>query len=488
MSENPRKPRQTELQRALSARHLNMIAIGGAIGTGLFVASGATISTAGPGGALLAYALIGFMVYLLMQSLGEMATYLPVTGSFEEYATRYVSPSFGFATGWNYWFNWSITVAAELVAAAIVMKFWFPDVPSAVWSGSFLVVICIINYFRVKAYGESEFWFASIKVCAIIIFIVLGLAMIFGILSGHDAGFANWTLTDGEKSAPFVNGWTGVLAVFMIAGYSFQGTEMVAVAAGETKEPEKNIPRAINSIFWRILLFYIVAIAIIGTLVAFNDPNLLRNDDTDIAYSPFTMVFERAGIAVAASVMNAVIFTAIFSAGNSGLYSSTRMLFALARSGKAPRVFGLLDHRGVPVYALAATAFVGLACFATSFMGDGAAYGWLINISAMSGFILWISIAWSHYNFRRAYVAQGGDVARLPFRARWFPFGPIVALLMCAVVIIGQGFENIKSGASVWLILSSYVGLFAFFAVWGIHKIVTKSRAVELGDADMSRP
>lgn len=228
-----------ELQRALSSRHLNMIAIGGAIGTGLFVASGATIATAGPGGALLAYALIGFMVYLLMQSLGEMATYIPVTGSFEEYATRYISPSFGFATGWNYWFNWSITIAAELVAAAIVMKFWFPDVPSHIWSGSFLIAIFIINLFRVKAYGESEFWFASIKVCAIIFFIVLGLAMIFGIISGNDAGFSNWVLQDGDKKAPFVNGWLGVFSVFIIAGFSFQGTEMVAVAAGETKDPEK---------------------------------------------------------------------------------------------------------------------------------------------------------------------------------------------------------------------------------------------------------
>ncbi len=477
-----------ELQRALSSRHLNMIAIGGAIGTGLFVASGATIATAGPGGALLAYALIGFMVYLLMQSLGEMATYIPVTGSFEEYATRYISPSFGFATGWNYWFNWSITIAAELVAAAIVMKFWFPDVPSHIWSGSFLIAIFIINLFRVKAYGESEFWFASIKVCAIIFFIVLGLAMIFGIISGNDAGFSNWVLQDGDKKAPFVNGWLGVFSVFIIAGFSFQGTEMVAVAAGETKDPEKNIPKAINSIFWRILLFYILAIAIIGTLVAFNDPNLLKNDDTDIAYSPFTMVFERAGIAVAASVMNAVIFTAIFSAGNSGLYSSTRMLYALARSGKAPKIFGELNSHGVPVYALCATAFVGLSCFATSFMGDGAAYGWLINLSAMSGFILWISIAWSHYNFRRAYVAQGGDVKKLTFYAKWFPFGPIVALIMCSVVIIAQGFDAFRSGASLTVILSGYIGLIAFLLVWAIHKLVTKSKAVNLTEANMSRP
>ncbi len=477
-----------ELKKELGARHLNMIAIGGAIGTGLFVASGATIATAGPGGALLAYALVGFMVYLLMQSLGEMATYIPITGSFEEYATRYVSPSFGFATGWNYWFNWSITVAAELVAAAIIMKFWFPDVPSNVWSALFLAVIIVINYFSVKAYGESEFWFASIKVAAILVFIVLGVAMIFGIISGHDGGFGNWVLSDGEKKAPFVGGWFSILTVFMVAGFSFQGTEMVAVAAGETKEPEKNIPRAINSIFWRILLFYIFAIAIIGTLVAFNDPNLLKNNETDIALSPFTMVFERAGIAFAASVMNAVIFTAIFSAGNSGLYSSTRMLYALAKSGKAPKIFARLDGRGVPVFALVATSVVASACFLTSLMGDGSAYTWLINISAMSGFILWIGIAWSHYNFRKAYVCQGGDLSRLPFVAKWYPFGPLAALVMCSVIIVGQGLDIFSSGVSVLKFLSCYIGLFAFLAIWLGHKVLTKSKGVKLDKANLARP
>ncbi len=359
-----------KLKRGMNSRHLNMIAIGGAIGTGLFVASGNTIATAGPGGALLAYALIGFMVYLLMQSLGEMATYMPVAGSFEEYSARFISPSFGFAIGWNYWFNCAITVAAELVAAAIVMKFWFPDVPSTLWSALFLSVIIIINYFSSGVFGESEFWFALIKVVTVLAFIILGLAMIFGIMNGHSGGFSNWTLvSDSGESAPFVNGWFGILAVFMVAGFSFQGTELVAVAAGEAKNPEKSIPKAINAIFWRILLFYIFAIAIIGTLVPFTDPNLLRNDETDIAQSPFTMVFNRAGIAFAASVMNAVIFTAIFSAGNSWLYSSTRMLYALAHSGKAPKIFGKTNKRGVPIYALIATAIIGAACFFTSFMG-----------------------------------------------------------------------------------------------------------------------
>ncbi|EAJ5693831.1 TPA: amino acid permease [Campylobacter fetus] len=477
-----------KLKRGMNSRHLNMIAIGGAIGTGLFVASGNTIATAGPGGALLAYALIGFMVYLLMQSLGEMATYMPVAGSFEEYSARFISPSFGFAIGWNYWFNCAITVAAELVAAAIVMKFWFPDVPSTLWSALFLSVIIIINYFSSGVFGESEFWFALIKVVTVLAFIILGLAMIFGIMNGHSGGFSNWTLvSDGGESAPFVNGWFGILAVFMVAGFSFQGTELVAVAAGEAKNPEKSIPKAINAIFWRILLFYIFVIAIIGTLVPFTDPNLLRNDETDIAQSPFTMVFNRAGIAFAASVMNAVIFTAIFSAGNSWLYSSTRMLYALAHSGKAPKIFGKTNKRGVPIYALIATAIIGAACFFTSFMGDGSAYSWLINASALAGFITWMGVAWAHYKFRKAYVLQGNDPANLPFRAKWYPLGPTLALIMCAIVIIGQNFESFMQGKDMVSLLTSYVGLYLFLGIWFVHKIMTKSKPIDPLKADLSR-
>ncbi len=472
------------LKRAMKPRHLQMIAIGGAIGTGLFVASGNTIAQAGPGGALLAYALIGFMVYLLMQSLGEMATYMPVAGSFETYATRCVSPSFGFALGWNFWYNWAITVAAELVAAAIIMKFWFPEVDAIIWSGLFLFIIILINYFSSGAYGESEFWFALIKVVTVIVFIGLGIAMIFGILNGHTGGFSNWTNGD----APFVNGWMGILAIFMVAGFSFQGTELVAVAAGEAKDPNKSIPKAVNAIFWRILLFYIFAIAIIGTLIAYTDPNLLKNNETDIAFSPFTLVFERAGIAFAASLMNAVILTAILSAGNSGLYSSTRMLYALSHSKKAPEIFGKTDKRGVPVYALIATALIGCACFLTSFLGDGSAYIWLVNASGLAGFITWIGIAWSHYKFRKAYVAQGHDPADLPYRAKWFPLGPIVALLMCLIVIIGQNYEAFVGKTNFISLLTSYIGLFLFLAIWFGHKIITKSKAISAIDADISRP
>ncbi|WP_246418862.1 amino acid permease [Micrococcus cohnii] len=472
------------MRRTLKTRHLTMIAMGGAIGTGLFVASGNSIATAGPGGALLAYVLIGFMVFLLMQSLGEMASYLPVSGAFEEYATRFVSPSFGFAIGWNYWYNWAITVAAELVAAALVMRYWLPDVPSWIWSALFLAILFGLNALSTRSYGESEFWFSLIKVATVVIFLVLGVLMILGIMGGEAPGFENWTT--GE--APFVGGGFGLMAIFLVAGFSFQGTELVGVAAGEAEDPEKNVPTAIRTVFFRILLFYVGAITIIGFLIPYTSPNLLGSDVEDISISPFTLVFENAGVLAAATVMNAVILTAILSAGNSGLYASTRMLWALADSGKAPRFLAKVNRRGVPMNALLVTTLVGALCFLTTLIGDGAAYVWLVSASGLAGFIVWMGIAWSHYRFRRAYLAQGRDLADLPYKAALFPLGPIVALLMCAVVVLGQNFEAFAAGtADLLSIVTAYIGLPLFLAVWLGHKLVTKSRPVRYEDADLSR-
>lgn len=470
------------LHRGLRARHLNMIAIGGSIGTGLFVASGATISQAGPGGALLAYALIGAMVFFLMQSLGEMATYSPVVGSFGEYGTRYVSPSFGFAMGWNYWFNWAITVAAELVAAALVMSYWFPNTPSILWSALFLTILFLINAISARTFGEGEFWFASIKVLTVLVFLGLGVLMIAGIMGGESPGFENWTTGD----APFVNGGLGILSVFMVAGFSFQGTEMVGIAAGEAEDPDRTIPRAIRAVFWRILLFYIAAIAVIGFLIPYTDPSLL-NPDGDIALSPFTLVFHRAGVASAAAVMNAVILTSVLSAGTSGLYASTRMLYGLAKAGQAPRIFLKTTKRGIPMPALLATTIVGAASFLTSLIGDGGAYTWLVNASGLAGFITWVGIAWSHYKFRKAYVAQGNDPADLPFRASWFPFGPLLALFMTLVVIIGQNTEALLGQTEFASLISSYIGLPLFLALWAGHKLITRAPAVKAEEADLTR-
>lgn len=476
-----KKGEVTKLKRKLKSRHLTMISLGGSIGTGLFLASGGAIHSAGPGGALLAYALIGVMVYFLMTSLAEMAAYMPVAGTFSTYATKFVDPALGFALGWNYWYNWAITIAAELSAATIIMKFWFPHTPSIVWSAACLLIMFLLNYLSVKGFGEAEYWFAIIKVVTVIAFIIIGALMIFGIMGGKAIGFHNLTIADG----PVHGGFLAVLGIFMAAGFSFQGTELLGVAAGESEDPEKTIPHAVKSVFWRILLFYILAIFVIGLLIPFTDSRLTADD---ITMSPFTIVFQRAGIAFAASVMNAIILTAVLSAGNSGMYASTRMLWELARDGKAPKFLGKLNKRGVPVNALIVTALVGTVAFLASFFGDGAVYNWLLNASGLSGFIAWLGIAISHYRFRRAYVAQGKALSDLPYRSKWFPFGPLFAFAVCTVVILGQNYQAFLGDHIKWeSVFVSYIGLPIFIAVWLIYKFVKKTKVVSLQECDFNR-
>jgi len=473
----------TALKRGLASRHMQMIAIGGAIGTGLFLASGATVANAGPGGALVAYAAIGLMVLLLMQSLGEMSAHQPVAGSFQTFATKFISPSFGFAMGWNYWFNWAVTVAADLVASGLVMAYWFPSVPSWIWAVGFLVIVVGLNALSARVYGEAEFWLAAIKVVIVIVFVLSGVFMIAGVMGENSPGLSNWTIGD----APFHNGFVGVIAVFMIAGFSFQGTELVGVAAGESENPRRDVPRSIRTVFWRIMFFYIGAIAVIGFLIPFTDPRLLDSAEDNIAVAPFTLVFDNAGVLAAAAIMNAVILTSILSAGNSGLYASTRMLYALAESGQAPKLFSKLNSRGVPIPALIATTAIGALCFISSLIGDGAAYTWLINASGLAGFITWMGIAWCHYKFRRAFLAQGHSVDELPFKAIFFPLGPIVALLMCAFVIAGQNLEVYTGNIDLGTLISAYVGLPLFLALWWGHKLVTKAPKVDPMQADLRR-
>jgi lysine-specific permease len=468
-----------QLKRGLKARHLTLISIGGSIGTGLFLASGASIHDAGPGGALLAYIAIGLMVYLLMMSLGEMAAFLPESGSFSTYATRFIDPSLGFALGWNYWYNWAITIAVEISAGALVMKFWFPHSSTFLWSALFLIIMFGLNYLSVKAYGESEYWFSMIKVVTIIIFLIVGLLLILGIMGGKAVGFTNFT----AGHSPFHGVFLAILGIFMVAGFSFQGTELVGIAAGESENPEKNVPKAIRQIFWRILLFYVFAILVIGLLIPYTNPNLVSSDLKDIAVSPFTLVFKRAGLAVAASVMNAVILTSVLSAGNSGMYASTRMLWVLAKEGKAPKLFAQVDKRGVPVNALLATAFIGMFAFLASLFGQGTVYMWLLNASGMSGFIAWLGIAMTHYRFRKAYVAQGRNLDDLPFKARWFPFGPIFAFVLCLIVILGQNYGAFIGDKIDWNgIAISYIGLPLFLLLWFGYKWSKKTKVVSLQD------
>lgn len=436
MKHQQKQERET-LERGLKSRHLSMIAIGGTIGTGLFLAMGGTIADAGPGGALVAYIIMGIVVYFMMTALGEMATKLPIPGAFTAYADRFIDPAWGFMNGWCYWFGCSMTVAAELVAGAIIIKYWFPGSNSTLWAILFMAILLAFNLFSVKGFGEAEYWFAGIKVVVTIVFLVIGVLMILGIMKGNDAGFSNWVLDGGDSGkAPFPNGLSGVILVFLVAAFSFSNTEVVGLTAAESENPRKDVPKAIKSVFWRILLFYLGTIVIIATIVPFTEPTLLDAAEDNIAASPFTIVFKNAGFAAAASVMNAVILTSVLSCGNSTMYSASRTLQVMAKKGTAPKFFGKLSKSGVPVRAVIATAVVGATAFVASLVGDGIAYTAAYYLCGIAGVINWLTISLAHYRFRKGWIKQGHTLDELEYKAPLYPFGTLFAIVICILVTI----------------------------------------------------
>ncbi|QCP54570.1 amino acid permease [Trinickia violacea] len=474
----------TTLKRRLQSRHIAMIAIGGSIGTGLFVASGASVAQAGPGGAIAAYIVIGLMVYFVVTGLGEMAALMPVSGSFAIYGEKYVDEGFGVALGWTYWYSWAVTIAVELVAAQLVMHYWFPGVPGVWWGAAFLVLIFLLNTLSVRGFGESEYWFSLIKVVTVIAFVVTGLLIAAGALRGATAvGWRNFTIGD----APFVGGLHAMMSVALIAGFSFLGTELVGITAGESEHPRTTIPKAVRQIFWRIMLFYVLAIFVIGLLIPYTDPNLLKSDVTDIGMSPFTLVFRHAGLSLAADAMNIVILTAVLSAGNSGTYAATRMLYNLATEGRAPRMFATLSPGGVPRNALYVTMAVGGLCFLTSLTNNQGIYLWLLNTVGITGFIAWLGIAVCHYRFRRGFLKQGYRLEQLPYRAKWFPFGPIFAFVLCLVISLGQDYQAFFASRIDWMeVLSIYVWIPLFVAIWWGYRRRRKSRLVRYEDMEIN--
>ncbi len=444
-----------QLQRTLKGRHLTMIAIGGSIGTGLFIATGYTVHQGGPGGVLAAYTLVAFMVYFLIMSLGEMATWLPCSGSFATYCSKFVSPSFGFAVGWNYWFNWAVVIGIEIVASAIVMKYWFPTVPAWIWSLLFVAIIVSINMFSAKIYGETEYWFASIKVVAVIAFLITGVGMLFGVVGPQGAvGLTNYTHSVGGL---FPNGWVAVLSCTFTAVFCFLGTELVGIAAGEGENPEVNIPKAIKTVFIRIIIFYLGATFMVAALIPWQDGS--------VNISPFTLIFSRAGIPFAASIMNFVVLTSTLSCANSGLYASSRMVYAMAKEGKAPKIFTKVSKQGVPVPALLLTALMGSGAFLSKFIAADTVYILLVSASGLATLFSWFGIALSHYKFRKWFVGEGNSIKDLTFIAPFFPVGPWVAGILCIVVIVGQFFDPTAR-------LTAITGVPLFFIVWayGFYK------------------
>ncbi len=458
----------SSLSKKLETRHINMIAIGGSIGTGLFLASGYAISVAGPGGALLAYVGMAVVVYFLMTSLAEMSAFKPSAGSFCDYSTNYVGKSFGFAMGYNYWLSWASTIAVEISAASLVMSYWFPDVNPLIFSVIFFLLILFSNIFAVRIYGEVEYWLSFFKVSAIIAFIVLGA---FSIYHQPHFGTNRWHIDD----APFHGGYYGFIYVFLFVGFSFQGTELVGLASEETKNPETTIPNAIKMVFWRLSLFYILSIAVISLLVSFNDPRLVTQDS--VITSPYTLVFANYVGKYAADVVNFVILIAILSAANACLYSSTRILWYLGNSRQAPKIFAKVGRYGIPNVALGCSAIFGSLVFLSSIVGNGVFFGYVVQISSLAGFVVWLGIALSHYKFRKNFLPKNGGEEILKYKARFFPFAPLIAIFVVLVVIIGQFFGISHEKRTIASLLVTYSSVIFFLVIYVGHKLIARVKS-----------
>ncbi|KAI8975639.1 amino acid permease/ SLC12A domain-containing protein [Mycotypha africana] len=467
------------LHRGLKARHIQMIALGGTIGTGLFMASGKAISNGGPGGALVAYAIIGILIFCVMMSLGEMAAYIPVSGSFAHYAKRFVDPSLGFMLGWIYWVNWSVGVAVELTGVAMMMEFWVKSVNSVVWSIICLALLVAINVFSVKGYGEIEYWISFVKVITVIVFIIVGLCVDTGAAGGDHIGSRNFHLDGGA----FPYGFLGVFNVLLTAAFSFNGVEIVGITAGESQNPHKTVPAAVKQVFFRIVLFYFLSILIIGLVIPYTDPDLLRGS-SDVAVSPFTLVFRKAGAAWAADLMNAIILITMISAGNSGVYSSSRTLLALAESGSAPKFFKRINRWGIPVYAVLATCAIGCLAFLTSLWGSGEVFNWLTALPSVAGLIVWVTIAITHLRFRKGLKAQGKSLTSLPYVAPFFPFGDIFVIVLGTIVIFGQGYQTFIPPIQAKNCVSSYLSVMFCVVLYCGHKLIKRPKFVKPSEMD----
>ncbi|ODN77929.1 hypothetical protein L202_05028 [Cryptococcus amylolentus CBS 6039] len=488
------RPAEGGVHRQLKQRHMAMIALGGAIGTGLFVGSGSALATGGPVGLWLAYILMSSMVYAMMVALGEMAALYPVSGAFTHYAARFVDPSLGFALGFNYWYSYAITIPTEIVAATIVISYWDADTNAAVYITVCLVLIWAINFLGAKAYGEAEFWFSSIKVITIVGLIILGIVLMCGGGPNHDAiGFRYWRNPGAFNQISAGDGviggrWGQFLAfwdVFVQAAFSFIGTEIIATTIGEAENPRKTVPKAIKRVFFRLLFFYVMGTFIISALVPYTEPNLLNGSGTAAA-SPFVIAIQNAGIKALPSIVNAVLLIAAWSAGNSDLYASSRTLYALALEGQMPRIFRRCTKRGLPIYCVAITGIFGvLAYMNTGGKSAETAFDWLYNLSAITGIITWWAILLAYLRFYYGLKKQGLTRDEFPYRAPFQPYLSWYGFLFFSVIILFNGFTVfLKGNWDTSSFVAAYITLPIFAVCWIGWKVVKKTKMVPLDQID----
>ncbi|HAF92110.1 MAG TPA: aromatic amino acid transporter AroP [Pseudomonas sp.] len=417
------------LQRGLKNRHIQLIALGGAIGTGLFLGSAGVLRSAGPS-MILGYAIGGLIAYLIMRQLGEMIVEEPVAGSFSHFAHQYWGPFAGFLSGWNYWVLYVLVGMAELTAVGKYVQFWWPEIPTWVTAAAFFVLINLINLTNVKAFGEAEFWFAIVKVVAIIGMILLGLFLLFSGQGGEQASITNlWS-----HGGFFPNGIEGLVMALAIIMFSFGGLELVGITAAEAADPKTVIPKAINQVVYRILIFYIGALTVLLALYPWDSLlETLGSAADPYSGSPFVQIFSLIGSDTAAHLLNFVVLTAALSVYNSGVYCNSRMLYGLAEQGDAPRALLKVNRRGVPVLAIGVSALVTLACVLVNYLVPQNALELLMSLVVAALVINWAMISLAHLKFRKAMQQRGVEPS---FKAFWYPLSNYLCLAFVAAILV----------------------------------------------------
>jgi len=482
--------KNNQLNQTLKARHLNMIAIGGSIGAGLFVGSGSALSTGGPAALLIGFAIIGVMIFNVVYALGEMAVMFPISGGFYTYSSRFIDPSWGFAMGWNYVFQWAIVLPLEINVAGLTIGYWDPEqkINIAVWITVFLLVIIIINIFGVLGYAEEEFWVSILKLTTVVVFMIIALVLVCGGGSqppyNEYYGARNW-----YNPGAFADGFPGLCAVFVTAAFSFSGTELVGLAAAESKTPQQSLPGAVKQVFWRITLFYILALFFVGLLVPYDDKRLIGNSSLlDVSTSPFVIAALNGGIPAFGDFVNVVILFSVISIGLSGVYGGSRTLTALAEQGYAPPIFKYVDRAGRPLYSTIAIIAFGPIAYIALASSAVTVFNWLLALSGLAALFTWGSICLAHIRFRNAWAYHGHTLDELPFQAAFGVYGSWIGFILVILVLIAQFYTAVKP-MSAYAFFLSYLALFVvilFYVIGLVWKRQTWLRTADI-DVDTGR-
>ncbi|TDZ49727.1 Dicarboxylic amino acid permease [Colletotrichum trifolii] len=476
------------IKRDLSSRHINMIAIAGMIGTGLFLSSGSVIATAGPAGALLAYLVMGLATAGVSYTTGEITSFMPATGGFIRHATKFVEPALGAATGWNFWYTMSISVPAEISAAATLVQFWNDSVNPAVWITTFLIFIIVINFCGVRLYGETEVVFASLKIITIVGLIIGGLVINLGGGPNHERlGFRYWQ-DPGAFNSYLVPGSAGGFLAFwkvlLSAAFSYGNIQVVAISGSETRNPRQIIPAATRKTFFRVFVFYVLSILVVGMIVPSNDPALSVSTGT-AQQSPFVIAFTRSGVSVLPSIINAVVCTSAISSGSACVFIASRTLYGLSCDGHAPKLFQRCNRFGTPHYAVGLTCVLFPLVYLNVANNTSVVFGWFVNITTVAGLIGWIVIEVTYLRFYAGLKAQGYSRKDLPYKSPGQPYVSWITVLFVALVVFFSGFDVFTTGnftASGFL--TCYLNVFIFAALYIFFKLYLKSKVISPDQMD----